>query len=103
MPISVVAPGDPDPHHHSARAARPLIATRLSSVKRDCGIGRGDVRARLKERESRRTHGIRKRLIVVAAWYPAAHHPVARPVLALITDVGAVAHIRETRRGTTGG
>jgi hypothetical protein len=28
----------------------------------------------------------------VAAWYPAAHYPAARPVLALITDVGAVAH-----------
>ena len=36
----------------------------------------------------------RKRLIVVAAWYPAAHHPVARPVLALITDVGAVGALR---------
>ena len=46
-----MAPGDPDPHHHSARAAGPLITTRPSSVKRDCGIGRRDLRARLKERE----------------------------------------------------
>jgi hypothetical protein len=86
----VVAPGDPDSHHHSARAAGPADHNPAFQQSNAPAESVGVVCEPASRSVNRGgPHGIRKRLIVVAAWYPAAHHPVARPILALITDVGA--------------
>ena len=81
MPILLWLLGNPDPHHHSARAAGPLITNRFND-RATLEWPACSERARLRNVKLTRIHG--KRHIAVAAWCPAAHHFVARPVLAVI-------------------